>query len=168
MRAEEKKDFERSPGKKRCTIWWCNIADLFEGIPQLLDSNHVCSLSEHLWTHQFHKILKVHSATASSTRQINTYRRNYLFLSPLSNIINHINYFGTKVMHSTVPRRVLVWPLLLDSAQRAHYVTLCKCSEHLYHKHQVNTTRLYNCINTGNDLATACWHLHSWKLSGEL
>lgn len=37
-------------------------ADLFEGIPQLLHTDHVGSLSQHLGTHQLDKVLKVHPA----------------------------------------------------------------------------------------------------------
>lgn len=45
------------------------ITNLFECIPQLFDSNHVCSFSQHLRTHQFHKVFKVHSATAYRERE---------------------------------------------------------------------------------------------------
>lgn len=45
------------------------FADLFEGVPQLFDSDHVCCLSEHLGTHQFDKVFKVHSAATSRERK---------------------------------------------------------------------------------------------------
>lgn len=46
------------------------MSDLFEGISKLLDTDHVCRLSKHLGTHQFHKVLKVNSAaTLRGTNQ---------------------------------------------------------------------------------------------------
>lgn len=52
----------------------CILADLFEGIPQLLHADHICSLSQHLGTHQLDKVLKVHPAPTLRRRR-KTFRR---------------------------------------------------------------------------------------------
>lgn len=54
----------------RCTFYTINCTtDLFEGIPELLDANHICSLSEHFRTHELDKVFKVHSAPTLRGRE---------------------------------------------------------------------------------------------------